>query len=157
MRCDFMSSNETLTTKKYVTDLLYLKGLPRAYSSIIHQFSEKLLKTEDGLKLYLTAGMKQEFANELGVSIGYINNCITDLAKANILLKLASGTYILSHDLFGEYDWIDLEDIKSITLSKEYVADEEKVYTKFKHKKTSFLLRLDPEPDVSNEIDDVDE
>lgn len=141
-----VSKDEIVDTTEYVNDLLVLKGLPKGYSSIIHLFPKKLLKAEDGQRLYLNTGMKQEFADELKVSIGYISNCITELVKADMLQRIKTGTYLLNPELFGEYSWIRIDTIVRIKVFKEYLVGGTKTRTNFTHNPNAFILRLDPEP-----------
>jgi len=142
-----VSETEIVDTTEYINDLLSLKGLPKAYSSIIHLFPEKLLKAEDGQRLYLNTGMKQEFADKLKVSIGYISNCITELVKADILQRISSGTYLLNPEFFGtHYSWIRIKTIVGMKVCKEYLAGGSKISTIFTHNPNVFVLRIDPEP-----------
>ena len=69
--------------------------------------------------LYINSLRRQEIAQCAGMTINTVNSAISRLVKKNILLKKASGTYLLNPQLF--FFGTDLEREKVFCLSVKYV------------------------------------
>jgi hypothetical protein len=118
---------------EYLINILHLHGLANGYASVIKELSKYIILTEIGQAVYTNLGMKQEISKTLDCSIGYINNCMTHLYKANILQKQSSGTYIFNPDLFGYNDeWKNINMMKSVELNITITPKGKEIKTTFK-------------------------
>lgn len=146
-----VSEGSVLTS--YFEMLLDFKKLPRSYSTVLKLLSKKAMLTHDGQKVYLNSGMKGEIVAELNCSLSYLNNCITDLFQADILQRLATGTYLLNKDLFGEYELMHQDKIKQIEFKIIFTHDKVMPSAKITLNQLAVINRYFKEPE-QDEIED---
>ena len=106
--------------KLYLNTVLYLKSLPKGYNPILLAFLKRMSYATTGQKVYVNASMKREIATEIGSSVSYINNALTDFVKGKLIFRMDTGTYQFNPQFFGKGDWQDIEKIHTtITFSPE--------------------------------------
>ena len=111
-------SAEPAYVKVYLDTVLYLSDLPKGYNSILWALlGEMSYSSKDnkygGQIIYINALMKKDIAEKLKVSLGRINNALSDLHKGKILERVGTGTYRINPHLFGKGDWKDIEEIRT--------------------------------------------
>ena len=116
----YRADGEPEYVKLYLNAVLYLKSLPRGYNPILMAFLKRMSYATTGQKVYVNAEMKREIAAEVGSSVSYINNAITDFVKGKLMLRVGTGTYQFNPQIFGKGDWKDIEKIRAtITFSPD--------------------------------------
>ncbi len=156
----FIPNDEPPYIKLYLKDILYLADLPESYVKVLYaliQLSSYMenpsaygIVEEKGMLISISKGMKEMVCRQLGVkNIRTINNALTNLAKAKVLVRVATGTYLLNPNLFGKGYW---KDIKKLRLKTEY--DLNKRGRTFKadiEYRDRIEINVTPEPEQLNE------
>ncbi len=105
--------------KVYLKDLMYISDLPERYSQVLYALLKRAQwATDEGMIIALPSGIKKYICKELNLkTIRTINNALTDLTKAKIIIRAERGVYKLNPHLFGRGDW---QDIEKLRLDVEY-------------------------------------
>ena len=129
--------------KVYLQDVLYLSDLPKGHENILFELLRRGTYAGDqyGMTVTLSSGSKQLIAKDLKISnIRSINNALTDLVKAKILTRVATGVYQFNPYLFGKGDW---QDIARMRLEIDYDEIKGRTYQTV----LSYKGAADPEPE----------
>ncbi|MEI7839887.1 MAG: hypothetical protein WCJ11_05235 [Methylococcaceae bacterium] len=111
--------------KMYTTDVSNLFGLSAGATKVLMCLVSKV--DYEG-ELSLPRGIREKVGKELGgVSLGVINNAITELVKKEILSRVGSqgsGVYSLNPDFFARGKWRDIYyKRKSFKVTMTYTDD----------------------------------
>lgn len=114
-------STEPPYIKLYTTDLGSLCGLTSAGIKVLLPLVS--LANYDG-EISLSRGLKDRIAKQLDVSLGLVNNAITDLVKKDVILRIGSegsGLYELNPNYFARGKWREIyEKRKSFKMTITY-------------------------------------
>lgn len=113
----YMVDKEPDYIKMYISDIARLKEIPAGMDKILFSLL-KGMGYNNIVPVYMP--IKQMIANDLGVSINYINKAIDKFYKAGLLIRHARGLYIADPQLFARGKW---EDIKDLRLVIDYKSD----------------------------------
>lgn len=106
--------NEPEYIKMYIHDIIRLKDIPNGMKDIFLAFVRNM-SYSNVIPTYKP--IKQMLSNDLGVSISYIDNAITEFYKKGLFIRIARGMYMADPNLFAKGKW---EDIKQLRLVIEY-------------------------------------
>jgi len=101
----FKAEVEPNYIKLYLEDIAYLHKLPKGMPDIIYQL---LPLVNYQHQIVITLHHKKLIAEALNVSAAHINNSITKLTKADVLIRVDRGVYELNSYLFGKGSWKDI-------------------------------------------------
>ena len=103
--------------KLYIRDIAKLSDVPAGMDKILIALVSKM-----GYSNIIPAykPVKQVIANELGISIDYVNKAITQFHKKGLLIRGARGMYVANPELFGKGKW---ENVKNLRLTVEYSSE----------------------------------
>ncbi len=104
--------------KLYLSDIVRLKELPPATSTVLHAILQVMNYQS---KVMLMGFIKKEMCENLGMSMNTLNKAIDNLHKSGILIRIATGYYVVDPELFGKGSW---KDIKNIRLQIDYTTDD---------------------------------
>lgn len=110
--------------KLYLSDIVRLKELPPATSTVLHAILQVMNYQS---KVMLMGFIKKEMCDNLNMSMNTLNKSIDNLYKSGILIRIATGYYIVDPELFGKGSW---KDIKNIRLQIDYTTDDKGRTTK---------------------------
>lgn len=99
--------------KMYLSDILYLKDMPRGLNPILHIFLKNIQWSSN--KLILNSSLKKQMANEVNLSVSTLEKALTQFVKANILSREDKGIYVFNPYLFGCGTWTDIREIRTQT------------------------------------------
>ena len=68
---------------------------------------------EGGQIIYLNAELKRRIAKNTNKTVKRIEQALTDFVKANVLKRIAIGTYQVNANLFGRGEWKDIKNIRA--------------------------------------------
>jgi hypothetical protein len=140
--------------KVYLQDVLYLSDLPKGHENILFELLRRGTYAGDqyGMTVTLSSGSKQLIAKDLKISnIRSINNALTDLVKAKILTRIATGVYQFNPYLFGKGDW---QDIARMRLEIDYDEIKGRTYQSVLSYKGATDPAVEPEPQPPKTIED---
>lgn len=101
----FKAEAEPNYIKLYLEDLAYFHKLPKSLPDIIYQLLPLVNYQQ---QIVITSYHKREIANTLSVTPAHINNAITKLTQAEVLIRIDRGVYELNSYLFGKGSWKDI-------------------------------------------------
>lgn len=104
--------------KLYLSDVIRLKDLPPATSTVLHAILQVMNYQS---KVMLMGFIKKEMCDNLGMGMNTLNKAIDNLHKSDILIRIATGYYVVDPELFGKGSW---KDIKNIRLQIDYSTDD---------------------------------
>jgi hypothetical protein len=117
--------NEPPYVKLYTTDLGNLHGLSPISKNVL--FCLMTMVDYDG-EILLPRGRREKIAKELNSSSGAVNNAITEIAKAEIIVRegsSGSGVYKLNPLYMARGKWRDIyEQRKAFKVTITYTSDE---------------------------------
>ena len=111
-------SQEPSYIKLYIEDMLYMKDMPKALSTLTYELARRATyaNKEDGMCIALPKYVKQQICKACGwTDLRSLNNALTKLLNGHIIQRLGgkgSGMYQLSPYLFGKGDWKYIENIR---------------------------------------------
>lgn len=103
--------------KLYINDIIRLKDLPPATSSVLHSILGYMTYNNE---IVLVAIIKRRMCEALGITMNTLNKSIDNLHKCGILIRVEPGLYVVDPELFGKGSW---KDIKNIRLQIDYTTD----------------------------------
>lgn len=125
-----MRSKQELETESYVKlyldHLSHFKGLQVSLNPILIEILKHTTYAGDDTaeqgQIFVSAKLiKEAIAKRCGVSLGRVNQALTQFVKAKILSRLAPGVYQVNPYLFGDGEW---QDIKQIRATFDYTTGE---------------------------------
>ena len=114
--------------KLYLDAVLYLKDLPRSYSSVLIAILKRMASADseidkDGLggqEVLLPIAHKRRISVETGLTVKTINNTISALVKSEILYRTDKAIYTINPHIFGKGEW---RNIKKLRMQVEFSAE----------------------------------
>lgn len=140
--------------KVYLQDVLYLSDLPKGHENILFELLRRGTYAGDqyGMTVTLSSGSKQLIAKDLKISnIRSINNALSDLVKAKILTRVATGVYQFNPYLFGKGDW---QDIARMRLEIDYDEIKGRTYQSVLSYKGATDPAVEPAPEPPKTVED---
>ncbi|MCL1803497.1 MAG: hypothetical protein FWG30_07650 [Eubacteriaceae bacterium] len=100
----FKAADRQIAFSDYLNCLLAYKGLPTSLAAIL----EELLKypvyvasEEPTQLLFLNMALKQQIAEQTGKTVKRVEQVVTKLVKAGMLIRVTPATYQINSDFFG--------------------------------------------------------
>lgn len=116
--------------KLYIDCLLSFKELSRNLNPILLEFLKHMTyaSTADntgGQIISITAYIKRDVAQNVGLKIDRVNQSVTQFVKAGIFRRIAPSTYQVNPNMFGKGEWRDIQQIRaSFDFNKRTVRAE---------------------------------
>jgi hypothetical protein len=110
----FYVENEPAFVKLYLRDILQLKGLPKASHDVLLCVLNEM-NWEN--RLYLSGPLRRAMLEKLGIKANTLTKVLESFVEDSILLREATGVYLVNPHLFGKGTW---KDIKAIRLTVTY-------------------------------------
>jgi len=98
--------------KVYLDAILYLNDLPKGLNGVLLALLKRMSYASDEQLIFVSAGMKDMIAKELGVGVQHVSNAIHQFAKGEVLYRIGTGVYKVNPHLFGRGDWADISAIR---------------------------------------------
>jgi len=104
--------------KLYIADISHLNNITKNGSATLYE----LLKIMDYKNIIrVLKDDKEEIAEVLQTTLQVVNNNITQLVKKHILIRKASGKYLINPNIFGKGSWKENRELrKSLKMSITY-------------------------------------
>lgn len=114
----YKQSPEPSFIKLYLDCLCSFKGISKSLNPILiellqHMSFASLQDPEGGQIIYLNAELKRRIAKNTNKTVKRIEQALTDFVKANVLKRIAIGTYQVNANLFGRGEWKDIKNIRA--------------------------------------------
>lgn len=114
----YKQSPEPNFIKLYLDCLCSFKGISKSLNPILlellqHMSFASLQDPEGGQIIYLNAELKRRIAKSTNKTVKRIEQALTDFVKANVLKRIAVGTYQVNANLFGRGEWKDIKNIRA--------------------------------------------
>ena len=122
--------------KIYLDYVMYINDMPKKHSGLLMHLIEYMSYAQadvdyGGHVIYVNAHMKRIIADKLNITLGSLNNALTELVKSEVLYRVASGTYQVSPFIIGKGRW---EDIERLQFSLTFDASGRTARTEIKQK-----------------------
>jgi len=95
--------------KMYIKDVVRLKDLPAGSSKVLFQLLSRM-GYNNTIATYKP--FKKLIASDLGLSLSYIEDCISMFIKAGLLIRVDRGMYMADPDLFARGSWKDIKELR---------------------------------------------
>lgn len=115
---------EPAFVKLYLDFILDYKKLPNGMNRVLLALLKQMTYKN---VIVVNKGIKEDIAEELGVKVNYISNCLTDFTKNNILIRVKTGYYHVNAELFGKGKWQDIHKIREIQAQLIFNEDGQKI------------------------------
>lgn len=114
----YKQSPEPNFIKLYLDCLCSFKGISKSLNPILiellqHMSFASLQDPEGGQIIYLNAELKRRIAKSTNKTVKRVEQALTDFVKANVLKRIAVGTYQVNANLFGRGEWKDIKNIRA--------------------------------------------
>lgn len=111
-------SKEPAYIKLYLDHLSRFKGLqvslnPILFEMLKHASYANSNSRKGGMLLFLNKPLKKIIAENCGVSLGRVDNAVTEFVKKGYMRRLELGMYQFNPFLFGKGEWADIENIRA--------------------------------------------
>jgi len=106
--------NEPAFVKIYLQDILSLKGLPKAHHDVLLCVLNEM-NWEN--RVYLSGPLRRAMLAKLGIKTNTLSKVLEGFVTDSILIREATGVYLVNPHLFGKGAW---KDIKAIRLTVTY-------------------------------------
>jgi len=113
--------------KVYIKDLARLNNLPGWTNPILFCLLRLMNYNNE---IILNAYLKDQIAEELGVTRNSINKGISRLTEKNILIKKGRGAYIANPYFFGRGGWNDIRKIR-LQLTYDLESGQKEIKSEF--------------------------
>lgn len=113
--------------KVYLRDVIKLKDLPKGTSSVLFSLLQRMTYNND---IVISASLKREISEELGLEPRTIKDGVENLTKANILIRKDRGYYLFNPFLFGRGKWTG---IKKIRVTIDYSQSGKEIKAEFNY------------------------
>lgn len=117
IRESFLIEREPDFVKLYLEDISRLKDVPQGMNKVLFELMKAI--NYNGI-IMAYKPVKELMANNMGISVNYLNKCIDEFYKKGILIRYARGVYIADPNLFAKGSW---KDIQNLRLVIEYNKD----------------------------------
>lgn len=117
VRESFLIEREPDFVKLYLEDISRLKDVPQGMNKVLFELMKAI--NYNGI-IMAYKPVKELMANNMGISVNYLNKCIDEFYKKGILIRYARGVYIADPNLFAKGSW---KDIQNLRLVIEYNQD----------------------------------
>ena len=124
-------ASEPAYVKTYLCDLDIIFALPKGVIRLLYRLFDNVQFNKNTIDL--NAAIKRLIAKDLGIKFESIDNALVKLCKANILLRIDTGSYLLNPYYFAKGDWKNVVEMRKTV---EPVYDESNQLT--------FLLVTNP-------------
>jgi len=112
-------ASEPAYVKTYLCDLDIIFALPKGVIRVLYRLFDNVQFNKNTIDL--NAAIKRQIARELGIKFESIDNALVKLCKANFLLRIDTGSYLLNPYYFAKGDWKNVVEIRK---KVEAVYDE---------------------------------
>ena len=116
----FLIDKEPDYIKLYIEDISRLKDIPAGMNKVLFEIIKSI--NYNGIVMAYMPIKKLMCAN-MGITISYLNNCISEFHKKGILIRYARGVYIADPNLFAKGTWSNIQNLRLII---EYNSDGSK-------------------------------
>lgn len=109
--------------KIYLDDICKINNLAKKASTLLYALFQYTGYNTN--QILLPAGLKHELMQEMGYkSMQSLNNEISKLIKAEMLIKKSTGVFVLNPEFFGRGEW---QSIKALRMTIVYNAKGQKI------------------------------
>ena len=105
--------------KMYISDIVRIKSLPQGSTKVLFELVATM-GYNNTIATYKP--FKMMIATKLGLSLSYVEDCISGFIKKGLFIKIARGMYVADPSLFARGRWAD---IKELRLSIVYTDKKE--------------------------------
>ena len=110
--------SEPQYVKMYIEDLCSLKGVPNADQSVLRTL---LLRLDFEGYVYLSPRYRKAICNQLDISEKTLRNRLASLVKANLIISVSRGEYMVNPNYFARGNWKNVcEQRKAFSLHITY-------------------------------------
>ena len=115
----YMGGSEDNYIKFYLKDLMYLVGLSHYQYEVLYavlkraDYKTNATEIKEKWTISLYKFVKEEIAEECGLTYGTVCNTISFLAKNDLLIPYQRGVYIPNPHLFGMGAWKDILSVRA--------------------------------------------
>lgn len=95
--------------KMYIKDVVRLKELPKGSSKVLFQLLSRM-GYNNTIATYKP--FKKLIASDLGLSLSYVEDCISMFIKAGLLIRVDRGMYMADSNLFARGSWRDIKELR---------------------------------------------
>lgn len=111
-------SKEPSYVKLYLDHLSRFKGGQLSLNPILSEMlkSASYANRHDidgGMILYLNKPLKSDIAKRCGVSLGRVDQAVTEFVKKGYMRRIELGKYQFNAHYFGKGEWADIENIRA--------------------------------------------
>ena len=143
----YKQSPEPNFIKLYLDCLCSFKGISKSLNPILiellqHMSFASLQDPEGGQIIYLNAELKRRIAKNTNKTVKRIEQALTNFVKANVLKRIAIGTYQVNANLFGRGEWKDIKNIRAKFDFANGTIDAEIIKTTTEQEQETPLERL---------------
>lgn len=93
-----------------LADYIQIRGLTKSFAPLLDELIR--VKNQDG-KIIVNASLKRDIGSRIKATVGSIDNMITRLVEAEILIRIDRGMYAVSSEL----EELSYEDINEMTIT----------------------------------------
>lgn len=79
-----------------LSDYIQVRGLSKAFAPLLYELIN--VKNKDG-RIIVNASLKRDIGSRIKSTVGSIDNMITRLIEAEILIRIDRGMYVVSSEL----------------------------------------------------------
>jgi len=102
-----------------LADYIQIRGLTKGFTPLLYEIIST--KNQDG-KIIVNASLKRDIGSRIKATVGSIDNMITRLVEAEILIRIDRGMYVVS----GELEELSYKDEDIIEMTITYNNDKTK-------------------------------
>lgn len=111
-------SKEPTYVKLYLDHLSRFKGVQLSLNPILaemlkHASYASKYDSNGGMLLFLNKPLKEIIAKDCGLSLGRVDNAVTEFVKKGYMRRIKIGMYQFNPFLFGKGEWADIENIRA--------------------------------------------
>lgn len=133
----FLIDREPDYIKLYIEDISRLKDIPAGMNKVLFEIIKSI--NYNGIVMAYMP-VKQLMCSNMGITISYLNNCISEFHKKGILIRYARGVYIADPNLFAKGSWSNIQNLRLVI---QYNTDGTKSLKSTVSEEMKIQLRLD--------------
>jgi len=103
---------EPAFVKLYLASVLKLKDLPKGYSGVLGVLLRYMPWADKRQAFAVNKALKEDIAEELGVTVRYVERAITQMIRNDLIFRLKPGYYQFNPYVFGKGEWKDISEIR---------------------------------------------
>jgi hypothetical protein len=111
VRESFLIEREPDYVKLYLEDISRLKDVPQGMNKVLFELMKAI--NYNGI-IMAYKPVKELMANNMGISVNYLNKCINEFYAKGILIRYARGVYIADPNLFAKGSWKDIQNLRLV-------------------------------------------